>query len=99
MSDLVELVASAETRVVLALPSLTEGLGSALVQVHQRLPGRVLAVVDPDERVYRVGYGSFSEIQKAFGKGMPLLGRPGLRLGCGLIDEISFFRLLAESCG
>jgi hypothetical protein len=91
MLDLVKSVASAQTRVILALPSLTEGLGAALVAVHDRLPGRVLVVVDPDERVYRVGYGSFKEIKEAYGKGMPMLARPGLRLGCGLIDEGAFF--------
>ena len=91
MSGLAELVASAQARVILALPSLTLGLGSALAAAHHRLPGRVLGVVDPDERVYRVGYGVFQEIQEAFGDGMPLLARPGLRLGCGLIDEVAFF--------
>lgn len=91
MSGLAELVASAQARVILALPSLTVGLGAALAAAHHRLPGRVLGVVDPDERVYRVGYGAFREIQEAFGEGMPLLARPGLRLGCGLIDEVAFF--------
>ena len=91
MSNLAKSVASAQARVILALPSLTEGLGAALVAVHDRLPGRVLVVVDPDERVYRVGYGSFKEIKEAYGKGMPLLARHGLRLGCGLIDEEAFF--------
>jgi len=90
-SSLEFLVASAQTRVVLALPGLTKGLGPALLQASQRLPGRVLAVVDPNERVYRVGYGLIEELEEVFGKGFPLLARPGLRIGCGLIDEAAFF--------
>lgn len=90
-NGLERLVYQAKTRVVLALPGLTKGLGSALLQANRRLPGRVLAIVDPNERVYRVGYGLMEEVTAAFDKGMPLLARPGLRLGCALIDEAAFF--------
>jgi hypothetical protein len=91
MPDLAKLVATAQARVILAVPSLTDGLGEVLVAAHHRLPGRVLVIVDPDERVYRVGYGVFQEIKEAYGKGMPMLARHGLRMGCCLIDEVAFF--------
>jgi len=93
-NGLVGLVDGAEARVVLALPGLPIGLGVALVGAHRRLPGRVLAIVDPDERVYRLGYGSFEEVRHAFSEPGLILGRRGLRLGCAVIDDKAFFLTL-----
>lgn len=92
-TDIGHLIDKAKVRVVLALPSLPEGLAPSLIEAARRLPGRVLVILDSDERVYRLGYGSFKDVEEVFGA-LPLLRRSGLRLGCGLIDEVGFFLTL-----
>ena len=90
--DLAEFIrARVEERVVIALPSIHEVLAEAVVDVAERLKGRVAVVIDPSEDVYRLGFGKLEALEYLQSKGVPLLRREGLRLGCVLMDDVALF--------
>lgn len=80
-----------EERVVIALPSIHEVLAMAIVEVAERLKGRVAVVIDPSEDVYRLGFGKLEAVEYLQSNGIPLLRREGLRLGCVLMDDAALF--------
>jgi len=82
-----ELILQAGERVVLANPGVHPVILKAILEVHQRLPGRVLVVLDTNEEVFRLGYGVVETLQSLQESRVPLLRREGLRLGLLLVDD------------
>jgi hypothetical protein len=89
--ELAHLIAGVEERVVVALPSIHVIVAEAICQRMDQLAGRVAVLIDPTEAVYRLGFGTLPAVELLQSRGVPVLRREGLRLGCVLLDDLAFF--------
>jgi hypothetical protein len=85
---IVALIAKSKQRVVLAMPGITDQVAAALISACSRAePPRVTVVVDCDETVCRLGYGSIRALQELHAAGVEVRQCPGIRLGLFICDE------------
>jgi hypothetical protein len=89
MSDarMAELIRSARTRIAVALPSIRESAADALSEAVKRLgQDRVGVVLDCDEEVFRLGYGSLNALKRLRESGCVIRQSSGLRIGVLVCD-------------
>ena len=89
---LIQLIASAQDRIVFVAPGLTLAVADALGRRFDEIDGMDITVVlDADEDVCRIGYGEVAALQRlhalAQNKGFWLKSQPGLRVGVLLADK------------
>lgn len=85
---LVDLIRSAEYRVAIVAPSIHKDVAEALCDAANRLGvGKVDLIVDLDEKVFRLGYGSIEAIKLLREKEILIRHHKGLRIGLAIIDE------------
>lgn len=85
-----EWIESAHERVVVAIPGVHEYLAAALMGACHNLEGRVLAILDPGEECFRLGFGEVNALRILLENGVPVVSKHGLRLGCALVDDCAF---------
>jgi hypothetical protein len=87
-SRLVELICTAQKRVAVVAPSIHNDVGAALFNAVSRLgTDNIDIVVDLDEKVFRLGYGSIDAIKLLKENDIKIRHHKGLRIGLVIIDE------------
>lgn len=87
-SRLAELIGSAQKRVAVVAPSIHNDVGTALREAVSHLGvDNVDLVVDLDEKVFRLGYGSIDAIKLLKENDIKIRHHKGLRIGLVIIDE------------
>lgn len=85
------LIHNSTERVALVAPGIGMHTADALIAARKRLgEHRVFVVVDCDEEVFRLGYGSFEALQKATDSGQKVGQSSGLRIGVLVCDQVAW---------
>jgi hypothetical protein len=89
--DIVRFIKSAEHAVCYAGPGIQEDLARALLAVMARVGPEMLTVcLDFDERVMRMGYGSFDAVSLLRDAGIIVRSAPGLRMALIIADHTGY---------
>jgi hypothetical protein len=82
------LVASATRRIVLAMPGISDEVAKALIAARSRpSPPRITVIIDCDETVCRLGFGSISAVQQLHQAEVQVQQCSGMRLGLFICDD------------
>jgi len=85
------LISNSMERVALVSPGIGIQTAEALMAARKRLGDqRVFVVVDCDEEVFRLGYGSFEALQKVTESGQQVGQSSGLRIGVLVCDQVAW---------
>ena len=85
------LIDNSTERVALVAPGIGIQTAEALMAARKRLGDqRVFVVVDCDEEVFRLGYGSFEALQKVTESGQQVGQSSGLRIGVLVCDQVAW---------
>ena len=85
------LINNSTERVALVAPGIGMRTADALIAARHRLGEHcVFVVVDCDEEVFRLGYGSFEALQKVAESGQPVGQSSGLRIGVLVCDQVAW---------
>jgi len=93
-ATLIRFIGQAQKRIVFLAPAahqtVAEALRRRLTEVEEL---RITVVIDPDEDVYRIGYGDAEGLKAlrdlAESQGCELMAQPGLRVGVLLADDLT----------
>lgn len=87
-SRLADLIGTAQKRVAIVAPSIHTDVGAALFDAVCRLGAtNIDLVVDLDEKVFRLGYGSIDAIKLLKENDIKIRHHKGLRIGLAIIDD------------
>ena len=87
-SRIAELIENAQKRVSVVAPSIHKDVGTALCDAVIRLGAdNIDLVVDLDEKVFRLGYGTIDAIMMLKDNDIKMRHHKGLRIGLVIIDE------------
>jgi hypothetical protein len=90
-AKMARLIGRANHRVALVAPGIGLQTSEALISVRKRLGENcVFVVVDCDEEVFRLGYGSFEAIQKVTESGQRVGQSSGVRIGLLVCDQVAW---------
>ena len=85
------LINNSTERVALVAPGFGIQTAEALIAARKRLGEQcVFVVVDCDEEVFRLGYGSFEALQKVTDSGQQVGQSSGLRIGVLVCDQVAW---------
>lgn len=85
---LAKMISVAKKRVAVVAPSIQGDVGAALCDAAVRLgTENIDLVIDVDEKVFRLGYGSIDAITALKERGLKLRHHPGLRIGLVIVDQ------------
>lgn len=93
---LIELIGSAQQRIVFVAPGVTEEVADALGNRFAQKDKLLIEVIlDADPEVYRLGFGTMGGITKlkfhADANHFPLRHQPGIRIGILISDDKTLF--------
>lgn len=93
-SALIDLLNKACRRIVFIAPGVHKPVAEALGKRFEKLSEiNITVVIDPDEDVYRIGYGDAEGLELlseyAQQQGFALMSQPGLRVGVLLVDDFT----------
>jgi hypothetical protein len=90
-ADIVAFIESAQRAVCYAGPGIQEDVARALLAVMARVGPEMLTVcLDFDERVMRMGYGSFEVVSLLRDAGIIVRSAPGLRMALVIADNAGY---------
>lgn len=90
-AKIARLIDSAIERVALVAPGVGMETTEALIRAGKRIgEKRVYVVVDCDEEVFRLGYGSFEALEKITESGQSVGQSSGLRIGVLVCDQVAW---------
>jgi hypothetical protein len=82
------LIGAAKQRVGLVTPAINDSVAEALKEIHQRLGAdAVVVVVDCDEEVFRLGYGTLQAVRAITQYGLEVRQCSGLRISVLVVDQ------------
>lgn len=85
------LINNSTERVALVAPGIGMHTADALIAARKRLGERcVFVVVDCDEEVFRLGYGSIEALQRVTDSGQKVGQSSGLRIGVLICDQVAW---------
>ncbi|CAA9892387.1 conserved hypothetical protein [Candidatus Methylobacter favarea] len=93
-ASIIDLIGRGLKRIVLIAPGVSPPVAKALGQCFDKVEKiAITVVIDPDEDVYRLGYGDADGLKQLYEfsqkTGFALMSQTGLRLGILLVDDLT----------